>query len=338
MIVYSYTNNKLTPAKGLFNEQWPLYFSEELAMYHYKESGEDTLIFYSTKFKAYMPVRFVKVKLLKFGQVLHAPMREKKLLTKEEELEFLNYFVNFCTENKIFHHLIQSHPSGFTQTYPDHSSHCEFGSYIIDLSRLDNESLLNSFDIKYKKAVIHSIKNGAIVKFGIDHISEFYALHQNSLKKTNIYCDSYSSIHSLVSHLGPDKCEIGVVYDGDEAIGAILIQFTKHIAYVTHAGMGGDSKLHGAMKYLHFEMMKHLRDKNVKYYDFVGVRINSKTESLNGIFKFKKGFGGELKPGYLWKIDLNKSIMKIYNKVNSFRFKNLPHMKDIIDQENLITR
>jgi lipid II:glycine glycyltransferase (peptidoglycan interpeptide bridge formation enzyme) len=335
MIVYSYINKLLPSAKGLFNDLWPLPFHEELANYNFNSSEVDTLIFYDKQVNAYMPIRYIKVKLLKFGQVQYAPLRDGELLSKEEEQLFLDHFIAYCKKKHLFHHLIQSHPSGFTRSFPNNSAYCEFGSYVTDLSIYDDELLLNSYDTKYKKAISHSIKNGAVVKFGLDQLTQFYTLYQYSISKAKIYCDSYSSIHSLVSCLGEKKCEIGVVYDGEQAVGAILIQYTNHTAYVTHAGMAGKSKLYGAVKFLHYEMMKRLRDKNVKYYDFVGVRINNKTEALDGIFRFKKGFGGKLNSGYLWKIDLNTSIMKVYNKIYDFRFKDLPQMKDIIDQENL---
>jgi len=335
MTVYSYINKLFPSAKGLFDDRWPLPFHEELANYNFDTTQIDTLIFYDKQINAYMPVRYIKVKLLKFGQIQYAPLSDGELLSEEEEKLFLDHFIEYCRKKHLFHHLIQSHPSGFTRSFPNSSAYCPFGSYVTNLSLFDDESLLTSYDPKYKKAIAHSIKNGATVKLGLDQLPQFYILYQNSINKAKIYCDSHSSIQTLLRNLGPDKCEIGVVYDGEQAIGAILVQFTKHTAYVTHAGMGGDSKLYGAMKYLHFEMMKHLRDKNVKFYDFVGVRINNKTASLDGIFRFKKGFGGKLNSGYLWKIDLNTSIMKVYNKIYDFRFKDLPHMKDIIDQENL---
>jgi lipid II:glycine glycyltransferase (peptidoglycan interpeptide bridge formation enzyme) len=79
-------------------------------------------------------------------------------------------------------------------------------------------------------------------------------------------------------------------------------------------------------------MMKHLRDKGVKTYDLVGVRLNSSNESLQGVFRFKKGFGGDLKEGYLWKIDIAPIPMKIYDFLVRIRQgKNI--QKDIIDQE-----
>ncbi len=52
----------------------------------------------------------------------------------------------------------------------------------------------------------------------------------------------------------------------------VFFIFTKYAAYCTHAGSYGETKLYGAMKLLHFEMMKMLKNLGVKRYDLVGVK------------------------------------------------------------------
>ena len=81
-------------------------------------------------------------------------------------------------------------------------------------------------------------------------------------------------------------------------------------------------------------MMKHLKQLGVKRYDLVGVRLKNNDPALEGIFRFKKGFGGDLKTGYLWKTDLNPLEAKLYDYLVRFKNRNKKPAKDIIDQIN----
>ncbi len=56
-------------------------------------------------------------------------------------------------------------------------------------------------------------------------------------------------------------------------------------------GVGGEKRNDGAGQLLHFEIMRALRSKGVRWYDFGGVPT---IDDGNGIYQFKKGFGGQL--------------------------------------------
>lgn len=59
----------------------------------------------------------------------------------------------------------------------------------------------------------------------------------------------------------------------------------------------------GAMNLLHWSAMKLMKERGVKYYDFVGARINRMKEvNKNEEYSVLRAVsGGELKKGYLWK-------------------------------------
>ena len=85
--------------------------------------------------------------------------------------------------------------------------------------------------------------------------------------------------------------------------------------------------------------MLDMKEKGVKYFSFVGCRINEDENSkFHGIQRFKERFGGELKQGYLFKLDFNPFRHCLFNFLLAFR--NLIKgnhkfviQKDIIDQE-----
>jgi len=55
-------------------------------------------------------------------------------------------------------------------------------------------------------------------------------------------------------------------------------------------GVGGEKRNDGSGQLLHFEIMRALRSKGVRWYDFGGVPT---IDESDGIYRFKKGFGGE---------------------------------------------
>jgi lipid II:glycine glycyltransferase (peptidoglycan interpeptide bridge formation enzyme) len=56
------------------------------------------------------------------------------------------------------------------------------------------------------------------------------------------------------------------------------------------------------MHLLHWEAMREFRKLGVRRFDFQGVRVNpEKGSKQEGILSYKKGFGGQLVQGYLWK-------------------------------------
>ena len=171
------------------------------------------------------------------------------------------------------------------------------------------------------------------MKFGWSEFENFYNLYQQTTTRANIHCDAMDYFETIHRCVGDKHVDFGVVYDNNQPIGSIMMLFTKYAALCTHAGSGGESKLYGAMKMLHYEMMKRMKARGVLYYDLVGVRIGSSNESLEGVFRFKKGFGGELKQGFLWKMDIDSIKTKAYDLLIKLKGGDAKQHLDIIDQE-----
>lgn len=315
------------------NDDSPFQFLPGFTMF-YKHYMEDELsILYSENLDAFIPVRFFSSKLFTLGQVLHAPVRNNEELNPEEQHEFFNDMIEFFSVNNLCERLIQPHPYGILSAFPEQSKACEFGTYITDLANQSEENIFSNFHPKYQKAIHHSEKNGAEVRFGMANLNDFYHCYSATMERAGMKAEKIDYFRSLYKYMGEKHVSTGVVYDAEKAIGGIFIVHSYYAALCTHAGSTGESKLYGAMKMLHWEMMKKLKGKGVKKYDLVGVRISNNDPALEGIFRFKKGFGGDLKTGYLWKIDIKPMrarlydlLVKIKNPGNKYR--------DIIDQVN----
>lgn len=325
---------RITNSEGLTNLNnfsfFPFPFSKAYAEFIKHQFGNEVLYF--EKNEIVVPLEVTSRTFFQQIKLLAPPYRNHKEIEAKELQSFLNDLQLALKKSGDFMRIIQPHPMAFTSEKPSDSSNCQFGTYITKLHNKSDDDLLNEFDPKYKKAVQHSIKNGGTVIISKNSINEFYRIYQNTCKRANIYSDSLNYFENIISYL-PNNAITALINDAEGiTIGAAFFIFDEHACYCTHAGSVPGSKLYGGMKQLHFEVMKWMRDKNVKHYDLTGVRINSSNETLQGIFKFKKGFGGELKQGYLWKADLINWKCFLYDMLLFIKSKGKKH-KDIIDQE-----
>lgn len=318
---------------GLNNDS-PFQFLPELSTFYKEYSDEKVNIIFSEKLNAYMPIRQFSSHFVKFIQILHAPINHNTELNSEEQLVFFNEFIEFCQTSNLCQRIVQPHPYGILASTPKGSRFCEFGTYIIDLASQTIEEIFKQFHPKYQKAISHTERAGGVVKFGADVLDDFYKCYTHTMSKVGMCSENIQYFKSYYKYLGADHVTPGVVYDNENPVGGIFIVHTKYAALCTHAGSMGETKLYGSMKYLHYEMIKQMKSIGVEKYDLVGVRIGNNDPALEGVFRFKKGFGGVLKKGYLWKIDIDPLKTRVYDFLLKLRHPN-NRFKDIIDQTTI---
>jgi hypothetical protein len=331
MILLNHLNPEHTEKLKSLGNKSPFQFSKGFTLFYKNFMKENLEIGYSEKLNAFIPIRFVALKLFKLAQILHAPVRNNTELNEIEQQEFFEELIAFFNTNHLCERLIQPHPYGILGAVPANARFCEFGTYVIDLKNQTSEEIFDKFHPKYQKAIQHTVKNNGIVRFGKQVLNDFYGCYSATMARIHMPCESLNYFESLYNCLGDDHVTAGVIYDMENPIGGIFLLHTEFAALCTHAGSMGESKLYGSMKHLHFEMMKRMQQLGVNKYDLVGVRIGNNDAALEGVFRFKKGFGGDLKKGFLWKIDINPIRAKMYDILVKIKHPN-SKFKDIIDQ------
>lgn len=329
----SYDNPEHAGLLSSINDEWPVQFLPEYSRFINRRKSESLVLVFNASLNAFMPLRLYKASVFKFGQILHAPVSKTEELQQRDQLVFFNLMLMDLRNKNLCDRLVQPHPYGILSALPPNTRYCEFGTYITYLEKLNPDEVFASFNDKYQKAIKHSKKHGAVVKTGWNYFSDFYPLLESTLQKAGIGVDPVDYFHDLRTYLGNDYSTVAVVYDGDLPVGGAFFIHSKYAAFCTHAGSSSKTKLYGAMKLLHFEMMLHFKSRQVKRYDLVGVRINNANPALEGIFRFKKGFGGDLKTGYLWKADLHQKKLMLFDWFQKLRGHHLSQ-QDIIDQVN----
>jgi len=251
----------------------------------------------------------------------------------DEEKKFLKEVVSLSEKMGI--DIIDVPPSNAVfNTYPDGSKFIEFGTYVLDLNKSEEE-LFAGLHQKHRNVVKKAMKDGVIIKQGAVFLGECYKLIKDTYKRQGKGFIDFDEFKSMHDSLG-DNVNFYVAVKDDVLQGcAILLWNTNNSSYYLYGGSIGKPYT-GAVNYLHWQAILDMKKRGVRYYDFFGARIDPPKDSkYEGIQRFKSRFGGDLKCGYLWKYPVKpfkyylfRLIFSLYSLTKCSIYKG-----DIIDNE-----
>ena len=243
---------------------------------------------------------------------------------KEREKEFLNNLIKILKNKYDF--IAQPNTNCVFDKYPDNVIVAPFGSYIIDLTK-EEEILWKNIHSKHKNVIRRALREGVEIKSGFEYFDEVYDVIAYTLEKNKISMEQKEVLKSKILKL-KDNFLVAGSYHNNQIQSGIIIPFNKIKGYYVYGG-SIDRPMLGAHNLLQWEIIKKLKLLNVEKYDFVGARIEPKTDKLKGIQRFKARFGAIMKQGYIWKYPLNP--LKFYMYEYLYKLKN--KQGDIIEQE-----
>lgn len=247
---------------------------------------------------------------------------------QNEDQNFCEAVVNYFQEKEI-DFIFQPTTNAVFNAYPKHSIYTNFGSYIIDLTK-HKDDLWKAVHSKHRNVIRNAMKKNIIIKEGNKYIDITYSLIKDTFRRSKIGFISRDKYIKKIISLGKHvKIYIAVSYN-DEIQGCAVLPFSKYSAYYLYGG-SITKPLTGALNYLHWYAINDLKVMGVKKYDLFGARLEPKIGSkLEGIDRFKRRFGSELKKGYLWKYVYKPWKYKLFY----FIYKIMKNKSgDIIDQE-----
>ena len=270
---------------------------------------------------------YIKKKL--FFRYLLFTLGDSGVTTEDRISYLLNEVTGFIKKNLPVDFILTQHVTALFSCCPQGSVNCFFGSYVVDLS-LDEDALFANLHTKHRNVIKKAEKDGVRVSCGVENRGVCEALIQSTLERQHIGLLSQGMLEGLsrVKHMDYWVAS----FEGELQGAAILLWSENRSAYYMFGGSA--VKPHaGAMNLLHWSAMKLMKERGVKYYDFVGARINPDEGSkYEGIQRFKSRFGGELKKGYLWKMPLNKFKYKLFCWLVAAK-QGRNYCGDVIDQE-----
>jgi lipid II:glycine glycyltransferase (peptidoglycan interpeptide bridge formation enzyme) len=150
----------------------------------------------------------------------------------------------------------------------------------------------------------------------------------------NVDLPSKKDLEDILEIL-PDNIQIYVAYHNSKPQSSVIYFFDKLSYYAVYAGMVS-YPVEGINHLLHWQAMLDAKCDGVRYYDFVGSRVNPVPGTkYAGLKRFKSHFGGEFVEGFLWKFPISKTKYYICCCLTKFFFllKLKWYAGDIIDQE-----
>lgn len=217
--------------------------------------------------------------------------------------------------------------------YPPGSKHCVFGTYKVSLE-LTEEELFKNLHAKHRNVIRKAEKDGINIYHGIIFSKDCISVIVDTYKRQGIPFNpmTFNSLQLL-----KENVDFWVAKDRDNNLqGSAIFLWNKNNTCFYMYGGSAQNHHTGALNLLQWKAMLHMKEQDVKYFDFVGARVNPpKGSKYEGIQLFKSRFGSTMYKGYLFKIILSPRYHFINLLLNAYflltygkRFKG-----DMIDQE-----
>ena len=249
-----------------------------------------------------------------------------------DEKKFLNEVALYVKHNKLVDFIMAPHTSAVFKSFPDDAQFASFGSYVIDLT-VSEEKLFKELHSKHRNVIRKAIKDGVVISNDPKYKDECILCVNETLKRQHVIGISPSHAIWLKANCSIDMYV--AMYNG-VVEGAGIFAWSDGLSSFYLYG-GSKNGVHiGSLNLLQWTSILNMKKKGVKYYDFVGARINPREGSKQeGIQRFKSRFGGTLQEGYIWKMSFNNFKTSIFYFLLWLRgVISGGYSKDIIDQEN----
>jgi hypothetical protein len=270
----------------------------------------------------YTIIRRMGIRLARF-RVETIPVGEE--LSIVEEKDFLNNCIKFLRSIRA-DMIIPATTNTIFRTYPDGAVVAPYGTYLIDLGQTE-DALWGNLNTSHRRKVRLAQKHGVQIRSGLEYVETAYKLVLDTFKRSKMPFMDFRAFEKMVQSLG-DNIKIWVADHQENIQGCIVVPFSQHSAYYVYGGSIPEP-IAGATNLLHWEAARLFRELGVKWYDFVGVRINpEKGSKQEGLLMFKERFGGKLAKGFMWKYSIHPLKYAVYSLAVRFL-----RDGDIVDQE-----
>jgi hypothetical protein len=320
------TELKATPIAIEWHSALPIYASEVFMKSLGDEYGWIGGIDQRGKLRCVLPYTVIRkpgFQLVRF-RVETIPMEEN--LGLDEERLFLNstmeYFRSVGADM-----IIPSNNTAIFRTYPDGAQPAPYGTFVNNLSQTE-AMLFSGVRKTYRNNIRRAMKAGVQIKSGMEYLDASYQLVAETLKRSGAdVIKNYHDFKGSVESLGKNV-KIFIAEQEGVIQGCLVSPFSAYGAYNWYCGSKPEPVL-GSMHLLHWEAMLQFRAMGVKRFNFQGVRIDpAEGSKQEGILNYKKGFGGEMVRGFMWKYPFRPLKSAAY----SFAIRLLKG-GDIVDQE-----
>lgn len=172
-------------------------------------------------------------------------------------------------------------------------------NYQLDIGGKSADEIMSGFKADYRNRIRKASRKGVYCEIkGIEGLEDFYPLMEETGARDNFPVRSYEYFKRFIEGLG-ENCRLFICYADIEGrktplSGAVAVRYSDVVTYV----YGASSNEHRILypNYLmQWTMINWATESGCSLYDFGGIPcFRDKDSPKYGIYKFKKGFGGEV--------------------------------------------
>jgi len=233
------------------------------------------------------------------------------ILVKRTKFKILNYYQKWFYENiqlfDIFR-IVSYKQMDKKINFPLFKRET-FYTLLINLHS-DIDKILEDFSKETRYEIRRAERDGIKVKKNISEI-EFINFYNKFAENKNIYSTTMDKIKSFKenklitgAYFKKELC-VAHFYICDGNISRLLYSATTVNSKVSKSEIGR------ANRFLHYEDIKYFKELGYRFYDLGGIAKDTQDDKLQGINKFKEGFGGELVRQYNYYSPLYSIFLKL---------------------------
>lgn len=207
-----------------------------------------------------------------------------------------------------------------------------WGTYRKDIA-LNDSDLLHSFKGNARRDAQKAFDNGVQIKPVSAYVCHQLLTDMFVRQGQPAYVPSLGLLKGFENELSDNVLMLGA-FDQGEVHSIVAVPFDEEKGYYLY-GASVPKPTRGAMHLLQYEVMRQLRDRGVREYDFFGARLNlEKNSKIAGIQRFKESFKPRLVEGYSFKVILRPWKYRLFELAVAvyYRLKGARYEGDAIDQ------
>jgi len=192
-------------------------------------------------------------------------------------------------------------------------------NFLVDISKPDID-ILNNMKSKTRYNIKLAAKNQISIKISkkVEDLKVFNQLNQETTRRGGFKSHSKNYYLNQLEVLGQNNSmELIIAYWQDIPLSALLVTFFGKTATYLHGASNWSHKNKMATYAAQWSAINRAKEENCSIYDLGGINHNNRHPRLEGITKFKTGFGGEIVE-YIGALELplNSIWFKFYKFIN----------------------
>lgn len=230
----------------------------------------------------------------------------------DEVDDYLKALVNHIKEHKHLFtdiKLLSKYKLYYTKSLYVGNNH----TYILNLQQ-DIDTLFSNFSKTFRNCIRKAEKEGVLVKFNTEEklIEQFIECYEAMSNRKQLKQINTPFLRQVIKNI--IETNQGFIaytlYNGTIYNMAVISCINKNARYLYGASISHPQGHPPMGQYLHYEIIKKLKADGFVTYDLGGVvaRDVPETDPSYGVYKFKKGFGGEF-------VTLTNNYRLIFNKL-----------------------